>query len=42
MTDAVAHAVLTFAMTTSAVPGTDKETRTATYALTYHGSLAVK
>ena len=42
MTDAVAHAVLTFAMTTSAVPGTDKGTRNATYAPTHHGSLAVK
>jgi hypothetical protein len=30
MTDAVAHAILTFAMTTSAVQGTDKESDKAT------------
>jgi hypothetical protein len=42
MSDAVAHAILTFAMTTSAVPGTDKGTRSAAYAPTFHGSYAVR
>ena len=42
MTDAMAHAVLTFAMTTSAVQGTDKGNANATYQPTFHGSRAIK
>jgi Zn-dependent M28 family amino/carboxypeptidase len=41
MTDAVAHAVLTFAMTTSAVQGTDKASKTA-YDPTFRGHRAIK
>jgi Zn-dependent M28 family amino/carboxypeptidase len=43
MADAAAHATLTFAMTTSAVPGTDKGNDKATkYDPTFKGSRAVK
>ncbi len=44
MSDAVAHALLTFAMTTSAVPGTDKGSDNATraYDPTFRGSRAIK
>jgi copper homeostasis protein CutC len=42
MADATAHAILTFAMTTSAVQGTDKANDNATYDPTFHGSRAVK
>jgi Zn-dependent M28 family amino/carboxypeptidase len=43
MTDAVAHAVLTFAMTSSAVQGTDKASDSATkYDPTFRGSRAIK
>ena len=43
MTDAVAHAVLTFASTTSAVQGTDKGSDKATsYDPTFRGSHAIK
>ena len=42
MTDAMAHAILTFAMTSSAVQGTDKGTANATYQPTFHGSRAIK
>jgi Zn-dependent M28 family amino/carboxypeptidase len=44
MSDAVAHALLTFAMTTSAVQGTDKATdnATRTYDPTFRGSRAIK
>jgi Zn-dependent M28 family amino/carboxypeptidase len=37
MSDAVAHAVLTFAMTTSAVPGTAKASTKAMEAMEYSG-----
>jgi Zn-dependent M28 family amino/carboxypeptidase len=40
MTDAIAHAILTFAMTTSAVQGTDKGK--ATYDPTFRGPRAIK
>jgi Zn-dependent M28 family amino/carboxypeptidase len=43
MTDAVAHAVLTFAMTSSAVQGTDKASdKSAKYDPTFRGSHAIK
>jgi Zn-dependent M28 family amino/carboxypeptidase len=43
MVDATAHATLTFAMTSSAVQGTDKASDNATdYDPTYHGSSAIK
>ena len=42
MTDAMAHAILTFAMTTSAVQGTDKGNDNATYDPTFRGSRAIK
>jgi Zn-dependent M28 family amino/carboxypeptidase len=42
MTDAIAHAILTFAMTTSAVQGTDKGTDKATYDPTFRGPRAIK
>jgi len=43
MTDALAHAVLTFAMTSSAVQGTDKGSDNATkYDPTFRGSRAIK
>ena len=44
MSDAIAHAVLTFAMTSSAVQGTDKASGNATkpYDPTFRGSLAIK
>ena len=43
MTDAVAHAILTFAMTSSAVQGTDKGSDNATkYDPTFRGSRAIK
>jgi hypothetical protein len=42
MTDAVAHAVLTFAMTSSAMQGTDKASDNATYDPTFRGSRAIK
>jgi Zn-dependent M28 family amino/carboxypeptidase len=42
MTDAMAHAILTFAMTSSAVQGTDKGNANATYKPTFHGSRAIK
>jgi Zn-dependent M28 family amino/carboxypeptidase len=41
MTDAMAPAILTFAMTTSAVQGTDKG-KAATYDLTFRGHRAIK
>jgi Zn-dependent M28 family amino/carboxypeptidase len=41
MTDAMAHAILTFAMTTSAVQGTDKAAK-ATYDPTFRGHRAIK
>jgi Zn-dependent M28 family amino/carboxypeptidase len=43
MTDAIAHGILTFAMTQSAVQGTDQSDDKATkYAPTYRGSRAIK
>ena len=42
MTDAMAHAVMTFAMTSSAVTGTDKGNVNATYDPTFRGSSAIK
>jgi Zn-dependent M28 family amino/carboxypeptidase len=43
MTDAVAHAILTFAMTRSAVQGTNRAAdRAATYDPTFRGSAAIK
>ena len=42
MTDAIAHAILTFAMTTSAVQGTDKRTDKASYDPTFRGHRAIK
>ena len=42
MSDAVAHAILTFAMTTSAVQGTDKGKGTPGYKPTYRGHLAIR
>ena len=42
MTDAVAHAVLTFAMTSSAVEGTGKGTKSKVYDPTFRGSHALK
>ena len=42
MTDAIAHALLTFAMTSSAVQGTDKANDNATYDPTFQGAQAVK
>jgi copper homeostasis protein CutC len=42
MTDAMAHAILTFAMTTSAVQGTDKGSDKATYDPTFRGHRAIK
>jgi Zn-dependent M28 family amino/carboxypeptidase len=42
MTDAVAHAVLTFAMTTSAVQGTDKDSKKTAYDPTFRGHRAIK
>jgi Zn-dependent M28 family amino/carboxypeptidase len=42
MTDAMAHAILTFAMTTSAVQGTDKSSDKATYDPTFRGHRAIK
>jgi Zn-dependent M28 family amino/carboxypeptidase len=41
-TDAMAHAILTFAMTSSAVQGTDKASDNATYDPTFRGSQAIK
>ena len=42
MTDAMAHAILTFAMTSSAVQGTDKANDKATYDPVFRGSTAIK
>ena len=42
MTDAIAHAILTFAMTTSAVQGTDKGSDNAIYDPTFRGPRAIK
>jgi Zn-dependent M28 family amino/carboxypeptidase len=42
MTDAIAHAILTFAMTSSAVQGTDKGSDNAKYDPTFRGSRAIK
>jgi Zn-dependent M28 family amino/carboxypeptidase len=42
MSDAVAHAILTFAMTTSAVQGTDKGSGTPRYDPAFRGHLAVR
>jgi hypothetical protein len=42
MTDAMAHAVLTFAMTSSAVEGTDRASDNAAYDPTFRGSKAIK
>jgi Zn-dependent M28 family amino/carboxypeptidase len=42
MTDAMAHAILTFAMTTSAVQGTDKANAKGTYDPAFRGSSAIK
>jgi Zn-dependent M28 family amino/carboxypeptidase len=42
MTDAIAHAILTFAMTSSAVQGTDKGSDKATYDPTFRGARAIK
>jgi hypothetical protein len=43
MTDAIAHAILTFAMTSSAVQGTDKGSdKAAKYDPTFRGSHAIK
>jgi Zn-dependent M28 family amino/carboxypeptidase len=43
MTDAIAHAILTFAMTSSAVQGTDRASDNATrYDPTFRGSRAIK
>ena len=42
MTDAIAHAILTFAMTTSAVQGTGKASDKATYEPTFRGHRAIK
>ena len=40
-TDAVAHAILTFAMTSSAVQGTDKANTKNAYDPTFQGSRAI-
>jgi Zn-dependent M28 family amino/carboxypeptidase len=42
MTDAMAHAVLTFAMTSSAVQGTDRASDNAAYDPTFRGAKAIK
>ena len=42
MTDAIAHGILTFAMTSSAVEGTGKGNKSKTYDPTFRGSHAVK
>ena len=42
MSDAIAHAILTFAMTTSAVQGTDKGSDKASYDPTFRGHRAIK
>jgi Zn-dependent M28 family amino/carboxypeptidase len=42
MTDAMAHAILTFAMTTSAVQGTDKASDKVSYDPTFRGHRAIK
>jgi Zn-dependent M28 family amino/carboxypeptidase len=42
MTDAMAHAILTFAMTTSAVQGTDKGNANGKYNPTFRGASAIK
>ena len=42
MTDAMAHAILTFAMTSSAVQGTDKGNANGAYKPTFHGTKAIK
>jgi hypothetical protein len=42
MTDAVAHAILTFAMTSSAVQGTDKASDRSGYDPAFRGSRAIK
>jgi len=42
MTDAVAHAILTFAMTSSAVEGTGKGNKSKNYDPTFRGSHAIK
>jgi Zn-dependent M28 family amino/carboxypeptidase len=42
MTDAIAHAILTFAMTTAAVQGTDKGSDKANYDPTFRGHRAIK
>jgi hypothetical protein len=41
MTDAIAHAILTYAMTSSAVQGTDKGSKAA-YDPTFRGYRAIK
>jgi len=42
MSDAIAHAILTFAMTTSAVQGSDQRSDKASYDPTFRGHLAIK
>ncbi len=42
MTDAMAHAILTFAMTSSAIQGTAKGTASGQYSPTFRGTLAIK
>jgi hypothetical protein len=42
MIDAMAHAILTFAMTTSAVQGTDQGSDKATYDPAFRGPRAIK
>jgi Zn-dependent M28 family amino/carboxypeptidase len=42
MTDAMAHAILTFAMTSSAVQGTDRASDRSAYDPTFRGSHAIK
>ena len=42
MTDAMAHAILTFAMTSSAIQGTAKGTANGQYSPTFRGTRAIK
>ena len=42
MSDAIAHAILTFAMTTSAVQGTDKRSASVAYDPIFRGHSAIK
>ena len=42
MTDAVAHAILTFAMTSSAVQGTARASDSSAYNPTFRGARAIR